>query len=72
MPRWPTCWPGPPADRSASRAIGKPALYHQLALGQDDAYAYAVPVMAEAGVIPDAQEGMRAFVEKRPPEFGRT
>jgi len=55
---------------AASRAIGKAALYHQLSLGQDDAYAYAVPVMAEAGVIPDAQEGMRAFVEKRPPSFG--
>ena len=53
----------------ASRAIGKAALYHQLSLGQDEAYAYAVPVMAEAGVIPDAQEGMRGLRREAPTRF---
>lgn len=55
----------------ASRAAGKPALYRQLDLPLDAAYDLAVAVMAESSQLPDAQEGMRAFVEKRPPVWGR-
>jgi enoyl-CoA hydratase/carnithine racemase len=52
---------------AASRAIGKQALYTQLSMGQTEAYDYAVEVMAAASQLHDAQEGMAAFVEKRPP-----
>jgi enoyl-CoA hydratase/carnithine racemase len=52
---------------AASRGVGKPALYRQLGLPLDEAYDLAVAVMAGASQLPDAQEGMRAFVEKRPP-----
>jgi enoyl-CoA hydratase/carnithine racemase len=51
----------------ASRAAGKPALSAQLDLPLEDAYRLAVDVMARASQLDDAQEGMRAFVEKRPP-----
>jgi len=52
---------------ASSRAVGKPALHRQLDLPLDEAYAWAVQVMAEASQLEDAQEGMAAFVEKRPP-----
>ena len=39
----------------------------QLGLPLDDAYRLAVEVMAESSGLADAQEGMAAFVEKRPP-----
>ena len=52
---------------AASRAIGKRALHTQLGMGQHEAYAYAVEVMASASQLRDAQEGMASFVEKRPP-----
>lgn len=51
----------------AARAVAKPALYRQLDLPLDEAYRLAVEVMAEASALPDAREGMAAFVEKRPP-----
>ena len=53
----------------ASKALGKRALHHQLGLPQPEAYAYAVEVMATASQLPDAQEGVAAFLEKRPPNF---
>jgi enoyl-CoA hydratase/carnithine racemase len=55
---------------AASKALGKAALYHQLDLGQHDAYAYAVEVMAGSSQTPDAREGMAAFLAKRRPEWG--
>src|SRR5499426_3628831 len=51
-----------------SKGLGKPAFYRQIGLDQPAAYAYAIDVMANASQIPDAQENMRAFLEKRPPK----
>ncbi|MCW2599934.1 MAG: Enoyl-CoA hydratase/carnithine racemase [Frankiales bacterium] len=50
-----------------SKATGKAALYDQLSMGQVDAYTYAVEVMAQSSQTPDAQEGIAAFLAKRPP-----
>jgi enoyl-CoA hydratase/carnithine racemase len=50
----------------ASKAIGKEAFYSQIGLDQPQAYAHAVDVMAAASQIPDAQEAIAAFIEKRP------
>src|SRR6266576_6573399 len=52
-----------------SKGIGKQALYAQIDLDQPKAYAYALEVMAATSQLPDAQEGMRAFLEKRKPNW---
>jgi enoyl-CoA hydratase/carnithine racemase len=52
-----------------SKAIGKQALHAQLSLGLREAYDYAVEVMAATSQSPDAQEGIRAFLDKRPPKW---
>jgi enoyl-CoA hydratase/carnithine racemase len=49
--------------------IGKAAFYRQVGLPQDQAYAYATNVMALNALAHDAQEGMCAFLEKRPPTW---
>ncbi len=54
---------------TGSKALGKQTLYAQESLGQDDAYALAVRVMAEASQTPAAREGMQAFLEKRRPDW---
>jgi enoyl-CoA hydratase/carnithine racemase len=54
-----------------SKGIGKQALYAQIDLDQPKAYAYAVEVMAATSQLPDAREGMRAFLEKRKPQWRR-
>lgn len=54
---------------AASAALGKRAFHTQIGMDQPQAYAYAVEVMAAASMLPDAQEGMAAFLAKRPPEF---
>ncbi len=46
--------------------IGKQAFYAQIDLDQAKAYAYAKEVMSLNALAADAQEGMSAFVEKRP------
>jgi enoyl-CoA hydratase/carnithine racemase len=48
-----------------SKAIGKQALHAQLSLGQREAYDYAIEVMAATSQSEDAQEGIRAFLDKR-------
>ena len=51
--------------------IGKQAYYAQIGLPQPQAYTYALEVMASTAQLPDAQEGMRAFLEKRKPHFNQ-
>jgi enoyl-CoA hydratase/carnithine racemase len=60
------------ARRIASKArrvvaIGKEAFGRQIEMGLDEAYAYAAQVMTENMTMADAQEGIDAFLEKRPP-----
>jgi enoyl-CoA hydratase/carnithine racemase len=56
---------------AASKGIGKQALYAQMSLGQREAYDYAAEVMAATSQLGDAQEGMRAFLDKRAPKWER-
>lgn len=46
--------------------VGKAAFYRQVELAQADAYEYARGVMTENACAADAQEGLAAFLEKRP------
>jgi len=48
-------------------ALGKQAFYAQIDLDQPKAYAYAKEVMSRNAVAADAQEGIAAFLGKRPP-----
>ncbi|HKA16410.1 MAG TPA: enoyl-CoA hydratase-related protein [Myxococcota bacterium] len=52
-----------------SKGLGKQSYYAQIDLDQPKAYDYATEVMSSASQHPDAQEGMRAFLEKRRPVF---
>ncbi len=49
--------------------IGKEAFYRQREMTLSDAYDYAARVMVENLLIRDAEEGIGAFVDKRPPEW---
>jgi enoyl-CoA hydratase/carnithine racemase len=51
--------------------IAKQAFYAHIGLAQSQAYDYAIEVMASTALLPDAQEGMHAFLEKRKPQFNR-
>jgi enoyl-CoA hydratase/carnithine racemase len=46
--------------------LGKQAFYSQIDLDQPKAYAYAKEVMSMNSLAQDAQEGISAFLEKRP------
>jgi enoyl-CoA hydratase/carnithine racemase len=46
--------------------LGKAAFYAQIDLPQVQAYAYAKEVMSQNALAEDAQEGIGAFVDKRP------
>jgi enoyl-CoA hydratase/carnithine racemase len=50
-------------------ALGKRAFYQQLQLPRPMAYAYTQEVMCANAAAPDAQEGMKAFLQKRPPRW---
>jgi len=54
-----------------SKGIGKQALYAQIDLDQAKAYSYAIEVMAATSQLPDAREGIRAFLDKREPRWQR-
>jgi enoyl-CoA hydratase/carnithine racemase len=49
--------------------IGKRAFYEQLELGLDAAYAHTGAVMVENMLDRDTDEGINAFLAKRPPEW---
>jgi enoyl-CoA hydratase/carnithine racemase len=52
-----------------SKALGKRGFYAQVDLDQPKAYAYAIELMASSCTTADAQEGIAAFLEKRPATF---
>jgi enoyl-CoA hydratase/carnithine racemase len=52
-------------------AIGKRAVEENLALPLEDAYRHATRVMCRNAVTDDAQEGIAAFLDKRPPSWSR-
>ena len=53
-----------------SKALGKRAYYSQVGMEEGQAYEFASAVMADAVISGPAQEGIRAFLEKRHPDFG--
>ena len=60
-------------DRHSRRyglAIGKQAFYRQVDLDTAGAYDFATDVMAATSQSDDAKENVRAFLEKRAPDFG--
>ncbi len=50
-------------------AFGKRAFYKQTDLSEGAAYDYAQEIMVLNALAEDAQEGMKAFIEKRKPEW---
>jgi enoyl-CoA hydratase/carnithine racemase len=57
---------------ATAKGVGKRAFYTQIDLDQSEAYEYAIEVMASESLSPDAQEGIAAFLEKRPPVWNRS
>jgi enoyl-CoA hydratase/carnithine racemase len=53
-------------------AIGKEAFYRQAELGLDAAYAYTAEVMTKNMLARDTEEGIDAFIEKRPPKWDKS
>jgi enoyl-CoA hydratase/carnithine racemase len=54
---------------SATVKIGKQAFYRQAEMSLADAYAYAAEVMTDNMMTRDANEGICAFIDKRPPAW---
>ncbi len=52
--------------------LGKAAFYHQAEMAEEDAYGHTKAVMVANAAMNDAQEGMGAFIEKRPPVWSGT
>ncbi|HUN29629.1 MAG TPA: enoyl-CoA hydratase, partial [Alphaproteobacteria bacterium] len=49
--------------------LGKGAFYRQLELDESAAYAFTKDVMVQNALLEDAQEGISAFIDKRPPHW---
>lgn len=63
------------AERIASKSAqgirhGKADFYRQIDMPLEDAFAHANEAMVRAMTSPDAQEGKKAFFEKRAPQWG--
>lgn len=54
---------------SAAVKIGKSAFYDQMQMDLDAAYAFTGDVMVENMLWRDTEEGISAFLEKRPPDW---
>lgn len=54
------------------KGMGKHAFYSQIELDEAHAYEYAAEMMAATGIMPDPQERMRAFAEKRAPRLNQS
>ncbi|CAB4734978.1 MAG: enoyl-CoA hydratase [Actinobacteria bacterium] len=50
--------------------LGKSAFYHQAGLSEPSAYEVMNEIMTANAMLPDAQEGLQAFTEKRSPTWG--
>jgi enoyl-CoA hydratase/carnithine racemase len=57
------------AKLSLAVTLGKEAFYRQAELDLDAAYAYASEVMTCNMLAPETEEGIDAFLEKRPPRW---
>jgi len=57
---------------TAAVKIGKRAFYEQVSMTLADAYAYTAQVMTQNMLLRDTAEGVQAFIEKRPPDWGAT
>ena len=57
------------AKKLTAVRIGKRAFYDQLSLPLADAYAQTAAVMTENMLWRDTEEGISAFLEKRPPDW---
>ncbi|WP_299945981.1 enoyl-CoA hydratase [uncultured Ruegeria sp.] len=54
---------------SSAVKIGKTAFYQQITMSTDQAYAYTAEVMAQNMMDRNTEEGINAFIEKRPPNW---
>ena len=52
--------------------LGKRAFYEEVDLDEAAAYEHATRTMAANAVLPDAQEGMTVFLDKRTPRWRST
>lgn len=59
------------AKLGAAVKVGKEAFYKQLEMGLEEAYDYTRDVMVENMLWRDTEEGIAAFIEKRPPEWNQ-
>lgn len=57
------------AKLGAAVRIGKQAFYEQLEMPLEQAYAYTGDVMVQNMMIRDTEEGISAFIDKRPPDW---
>ena len=57
------------AKLGAAVRIGKRAFYEQIEMPVEQAYAYAGKVMVENMLYRDTEEGIAAFIDKRPPDW---
>jgi len=57
------------AKLSTAVRVGKEAFYHQIELPLDEAYDYTGGVMVKNMLHTDTNEGITAFIEKRPPSW---